>query len=213
MPMLHGEGHRAFQRLQEEIIRTIDDDSTLAWGLEPKMYHSLRQMPGLVNGQMIWRCDSDKLLASSPAYFANCADLVQTAGSTIPFTLTNMGLDIQPPLVPISQPYDPSKPYDAPRWIGLLSCSFGTSQEFLGILLCGTKSDNKSTTRMWRQQLIHTKYISHRTEKSTINKVVDDQNRQIRTFWDTQIAIHELGNFQEIGYSVQTATEWFMREG
>lgn len=31
MPMLYGEGHRAFQRLQEEIIRRYDDYSLFAW--------------------------------------------------------------------------------------------------------------------------------------------------------------------------------------
>jgi hypothetical protein len=31
MPMLYGEGSRAFQRLQEEILRTSDDESIFAW--------------------------------------------------------------------------------------------------------------------------------------------------------------------------------------
>jgi hypothetical protein len=31
MPLLYGEGRRAFARLQEEIIRTVDDGSILAW--------------------------------------------------------------------------------------------------------------------------------------------------------------------------------------
>ncbi|CAN9202324.1 unnamed protein product [Alternaria alternata] len=35
MPLLYGEGNQAFRRLQEEIIRKTDDDSILAWGLEP----------------------------------------------------------------------------------------------------------------------------------------------------------------------------------
>ncbi|OAK96092.1 HET-domain-containing protein [Phaeosphaeriaceae sp. SRC1lsM3a] len=33
MPLLYGEGTRAFQRLQEEIIRQSGDDTILAWGL------------------------------------------------------------------------------------------------------------------------------------------------------------------------------------
>lgn len=31
MPMLYGEGTRAFQRLQEEILRTVDDQTIFAW--------------------------------------------------------------------------------------------------------------------------------------------------------------------------------------
>ncbi|KAK4182429.1 hypothetical protein QBC35DRAFT_361845, partial [Podospora australis] len=32
MPMLYGEGPKAFARLQQEIIETTDDCSVLAWG-------------------------------------------------------------------------------------------------------------------------------------------------------------------------------------
>ncbi|KAI4677366.1 uncharacterized protein J4E88_007174 [Alternaria novae-zelandiae] len=39
MPLLYGEGDRAFRRLQEEIIRKIDDDSILAWALSPEDEH------------------------------------------------------------------------------------------------------------------------------------------------------------------------------
>ena len=31
MPLLYGEGHEAFMRLQLEIIKTSDDESILAW--------------------------------------------------------------------------------------------------------------------------------------------------------------------------------------
>lgn len=33
MPLLYGEGEKAFIRLQEAIISSVDDDSILAWGL------------------------------------------------------------------------------------------------------------------------------------------------------------------------------------
>ncbi|KAF1997072.1 hypothetical protein P154DRAFT_382567, partial [Amniculicola lignicola CBS 123094] len=33
MPMLYGEGKQAFIRLQEEIIKSIPDNSIIAWGL------------------------------------------------------------------------------------------------------------------------------------------------------------------------------------
>lgn len=34
MPMIYGEGNKAFRRLQEEIMKDIGDDSILAWGLD-----------------------------------------------------------------------------------------------------------------------------------------------------------------------------------
>ncbi|KAH7397242.1 heterokaryon incompatibility protein-domain-containing protein, partial [Pyrenochaeta sp. MPI-SDFR-AT-0127] len=39
MPLLYGEGDRAFMRLQEEIIRTIVDDSILAWNLDTSTHY------------------------------------------------------------------------------------------------------------------------------------------------------------------------------
>jgi len=35
MPLLYGEGERAFVRLQEEIMKTSNDQSLFAWGYEP----------------------------------------------------------------------------------------------------------------------------------------------------------------------------------
>jgi hypothetical protein len=48
MPMLYGEGERAFYRLQEEIIRQTEDLSFLLWGCVPKnkLYHlPLMELP------------------------------------------------------------------------------------------------------------------------------------------------------------------------
>lgn len=41
MSMLYGEGDRAFTRLQEEIIRTSDDESIFAWGFKSGSPHEL----------------------------------------------------------------------------------------------------------------------------------------------------------------------------
>ena len=40
MPLLYGEGEKAFIRLQQEIIRSSDDESILAWNPR-KLYHSI----------------------------------------------------------------------------------------------------------------------------------------------------------------------------
>jgi hypothetical protein len=34
MPMIYGEGDKAFRRLQEQIMKDVGDDSILAWGLD-----------------------------------------------------------------------------------------------------------------------------------------------------------------------------------
>ncbi|KAK5654059.1 hypothetical protein OQA88_7737 [Cercophora sp. LCS_1] len=45
MPLLYGEGHRAFQRLQEELIKTSDDQTVFAWDWLPRFPHTGRRSP------------------------------------------------------------------------------------------------------------------------------------------------------------------------
>ncbi|KAK5209383.1 hypothetical protein LTR41_004919 [Exophiala xenobiotica] len=84
MPMLYGEGHKAFRRLQEEIIRTTDDHSIFAWSGDGDGPHDL--------------------LASSPACFSGCADIMRfgtgrNGGQPEHFSLTNVGLSISLPVI------------------------------------------------------------------------------------------------------------------
>jgi hypothetical protein len=58
MPMIYGESHQAFRRLQLEILRKIKDDSILAWGLDMEPNQEA-MVPG-------------DFLAGSPADFMNC---------------------------------------------------------------------------------------------------------------------------------------------
>jgi hypothetical protein len=61
MPMVYGEGDKAFARLQEEIMKASDDTTLLAWGYKYPWYG---------------RIEAESILASSPASFVNCQDLV-----------------------------------------------------------------------------------------------------------------------------------------
>ena len=150
MPLFYGEGDRAFLRLQEEIIRRTDDDSILAWGREPEMGHPLGLVPHHVELEMAEGYNERDLLASSPKDFIHCANLKYTSGPNSPFTLTNVGLQIELPLVPVYEPDDrvTSQPDDhvisrsSNAWIGLLSCSSDTSEEFLGIPLVPAANDH-----------------------------------------------------------------------
>ncbi|KAH6865266.1 heterokaryon incompatibility protein-domain-containing protein [Alternaria rosae] len=83
MPLLYGEGAKAFQRLQEEIVKHSDDQSILAW-TSPSA-----------------EIDSGKLFAHSPAAFASCEHLVRSMQSepVKPYSITNKGLEISLPLL------------------------------------------------------------------------------------------------------------------
>ncbi|KAF9889966.1 hypothetical protein FE257_006840 [Aspergillus nanangensis] len=86
MPMLYGEGERAFLRLQEEIMKQSDDQSIFAW-VDPE------SSPDSLHG----------LLAPSPSRFAGCANILpyQDWEPRQPYTMTNRGLQIELPLTRI----------------------------------------------------------------------------------------------------------------
>lgn len=97
MPMLYGEGEKAFVRLQEEIIKYSGDQSIFAWpGIlsdydKAEMYDVIHEHRG-------------GLLAKSPFAFALCGNIQpnETTEPQRPFALTNVGLSIELLLRPCS---------------------------------------------------------------------------------------------------------------
>lgn len=87
MPMLYGEGTRAFIRLQEEIMKTTDDESLFAW-CDPSAPQNARH----------------GLLSTSPRFFAASRSFIpyQDWGARPPFQMTNRGLQIALPVAPTS---------------------------------------------------------------------------------------------------------------
>jgi len=86
MPPLYGEGAKAFQRLQLEILRVSDDESLFAWQCDPPAdirNPDLQYAPGL--------------LAESPAAFAMSGDIIRSYfdKERPPFSMTNKGLRME----------------------------------------------------------------------------------------------------------------------
>jgi hypothetical protein len=80
MPPLYGEGKHAFIRLQEEIIKTVDDQTIFAW-----------------KDACATSWTYVGLLARSPANFDHCGNLLSHHSPTYsskPFAMTNRGLSI-----------------------------------------------------------------------------------------------------------------------
>ncbi|KAH9855896.1 heterokaryon incompatibility protein-domain-containing protein [Lenzites betulinus] len=88
MPTIYGEGRRAFQRLQEEIIKQSSDQTIFAWG-DAVPFSSLpletRDTPSFRT-----RDPDSYLLASSPAAFANSADIVPVSMDVAAHTASNL---------------------------------------------------------------------------------------------------------------------------
>ena len=114
MPMLYGEGKKAFHRLQLEIIRVSNDQSIFAWGHDSKTVR-----PG-------------NILADDPSFFEGCSEMVpmdydeflklcphyekgdDTSGV---FLITNRGIQVWMPLRSYYLGYE-----DSPVVKALLPC-------------------------------------------------------------------------------------------
>jgi hypothetical protein len=77
MPLLYGEGDKAFYRLQQEIIKVSDDETIFAWEAKMNAFHGI--------------------FAPSPSCFAGSADIVPrqyASRARPPYAMTNKGLQI-----------------------------------------------------------------------------------------------------------------------
>lgn len=90
MPMLYGEGEKAFVRLQEEIMKNSTDHSLLGWGLHPfgvksdALRPNLDTVAAIGSKSKIEENQSSKgVLPTSPAEFAN-------SGHVVPYTSANV---------------------------------------------------------------------------------------------------------------------------
>lgn len=84
MPLLYGEGEKAFIRIQEEILKTTDDHSLFAWS-------------ATTSDKSIYR----GLLARSPVEFRHCGMIECESGlSTFPISSTPIGLRVQLEFLP-----------------------------------------------------------------------------------------------------------------
>ncbi|KAF2189928.1 hypothetical protein K469DRAFT_440002, partial [Zopfia rhizophila CBS 207.26] len=82
MPMLYGEGAKAFQRLQLEIIKTTHDHSIFAWRRRRDSEHS----------------EPSSFLASSPDGFSDSGTICLSISRGLewqPYSWTNLGIRIR----------------------------------------------------------------------------------------------------------------------
>ncbi|KZM22047.1 uncharacterized protein EKO05_0007853 [Ascochyta rabiei] len=112
MPLLYGEGNKAFIRLQEEILKTTDDYSLFAW-------RALDCTPSTYRG----------LLARSPLEFRDCKSLEREDSiSVFPVNLTPIGLHIQLEFL--------ANPHDKTRILALVRASNSLNQRLAISLKC-----------------------------------------------------------------------------
>ena len=86
MPLLYGEGKKAFMRLQLEIIAKSDDESVFAWTNPDVKY------------------GDQGMLASWPTWFADCGDImIDVKSLRPPYSMTHKGLEFRIPAYPLGK--------------------------------------------------------------------------------------------------------------
>jgi hypothetical protein len=104
MPLLYGEGEKAFVRLQEEIMKDSEDESIFAWDLPPQHERSTAEPMGL--------------LAPSSKCFSRSQNILAYESHFEPYTITNRGIRIQIPMLNIDNVH---------RHICILQCRYKNS--------------------------------------------------------------------------------------
>lgn len=98
MPLLYGEGKKAFIRLQQEIMKVSDDHSLFVWGLaaQPLTLETFAEIAESTSFQ-----PSHGLLAQSAADFRICKGIhpIHHLQSELPPVFTDNGLQIRLPIV------------------------------------------------------------------------------------------------------------------
>jgi hypothetical protein len=107
IPLLYGEGDKAFVRLQQEIIKDSDDQTIFAWFDEAQESHTEY-------------CPGHGLLAPSPKLFANSGDFSRASLGYPPYSFTNKGLCLR---LLMENRGDASS--ISPQYFALLECMSG----------------------------------------------------------------------------------------
>ncbi|KAJ4305832.1 hypothetical protein N0V90_001364 [Kalmusia sp. IMI 367209] len=117
MPLLYGEGEKAFIRLQEEILKTTDDYSLFAW--RAMNSESRPAIKSTYRG----------LLARSPIEFRDCGAVErENITCTFPITSTPIGLHLELEFL--------SDPKDKTRFMALIRCNNHLNQRLAIYLKC-----------------------------------------------------------------------------
>lgn len=133
MPLIYGEGRKAFMRLQLEIIKKTDDDSIFAWAAD---------------------MSSSGLLATWPTAFAGSGTIVQIVSPEdhmpwLPPTMTSIGLEMK-------GRYERNDPrqasMDAQYNVHTINTAFFTADHDEMVMHCSPcDADNIPITQNWKQ--------------------------------------------------------------
>ena len=197
MPLLYGEGDRAFIRLQEELLKQSSDQSLFAWNPiidEDKKF--------LVIGEYSL-CG---ILAPSPACFAETGDILPLVGLwDTESTLTNRGVRLRIPLE-----YDSR----SKTFAGLLCCKSSSNEQEVAIELHSTSHSLQDGNTLIRRTTpvrygrwshfqhveLHTVYLA---SKASLWETALFSGHSIKPPFHLLLLLQDMGQFTNLDGSLQ----------
>ena len=154
IPLLYGEGERAFKRLQEEIVRCYDDQTVFAWGYEDRAYEDYCAALGSSFDPPDNRSNFSSMvcsiLARSPTDFKNSGGLIPIRHKYQPSTASPRGINIEMPIFDMLSWHFKDTGGGSSSWwppfdVGLLACKRkGLSDSFVGMFISFNDSNSYS---------------------------------------------------------------------
>lgn len=153
MPLIYGEGNKAFIRLQEEIIKDSEDQSLFAW------QYPRDSSEGKGNDDL----ENEGILAHHPIVFKDSFDIVPHRTNYAPYRTTNRGIEIQMRIANGIRTGD----YNSASFIGILSCHYKTNLSgAIGIPL------NRVSERYCREKCSNLVFVQHENADSATLETV-----------------------------------------
>ncbi|KAK4446449.1 HET-domain-containing protein [Podospora aff. communis PSN243] len=157
MPLLYGEGGKAFRRLQEEIVRRSNDQTILAWRRE------------MFSGEDLLQSSRSSIFASHPAQFrsGNSFHPIRAHMSRHSINHSSAGMEMDVHLVPCKF-YSPDADIRSPNlgaqageaWLAVLNCSYKNDIFSSPALLLGKMdSDHKFCRRCFEHPFSRCQYV------------------------------------------------------
>ena len=146
MPLLYGEGSKAFLRLQQEITKTSTDQSIFAWMDDGG---SEVAMPGIDPFVFGWPDTSPSgVLAASPSAFVRSGNVVAMLQRETPYTITNSGLALRANLFKV-RGYYLATSYEEVFLLRLSCADIVPSNKIVGRVQVGVTIALVPTERSW----------------------------------------------------------------
>ena len=163
IPLLYGEGEKAFIRLQEEIMKEVDDHSIFAWRFKERS--TKFSMVGV--------------LAKHPSYFLHSADIQPHPTQWGPYSMTNKGIQIQLPLFQTRQ---------SQEYLAVLGCHEENDfKDSVGLLLRELIKDDNQYVRYDQDTMVITAKQAAEAKLQTIflskRDKVEEVERPIEKCW------------------------------